>query len=405
MRGIKFAILFILLSINLFSQPDISGYLKFFSYLNIYGQNKYFFEKNGSRLQLKLSASSHKASFFSSFNIDAYKGRKEDVNLNPVEFYIDLDFSPLKLRIGRQFVFWGKNEWGSPEDVIIPWDYQNITSEIEDYRIPLTMVQGIMEVKGVRFQAILNPLFSPNKISFQSTPFIKFEREELPEKKLSNSEFGGKLSFNIKGWDVSLSGWKGFDKFPSLYFSFDPVERIPVVSPKFKRFKMVGFDIEKIWGSYGIKGEFSYNMTEDKDGKNIFIKNPHLKFLVGFDWLPAEKLNLQIQYLREELLKFNPQDETKDWLKMGFPPKVPEKIIDYSVLIARWNPSDFTSFQLVNVRNLKSKDWLGLLLGTHEIQDALKFTGGFVVFHGEKGTTFGNLKDSSRFFIELKYSF
>lgn len=390
---------------SLFSQPDISGYLKFFSYLNVSGGNRYFFEKNGTRLQLKLSSSLSKASFFSSFNIDTYSGRKEGISLNPIEFYMDLNLSPLNLRIGRQFVFWGKNEWGSPEDVIIPWDYENITSEIEDYRIPLTMIQGILEVKGTRLQAIFNPVFTPNKISFSSTPFLKFEKEELPEKKISNSEWGGKFSFNIKGWDISLCGWNGFEKFPSLYFSFDPVERIPKATPEYHRLKMLGFDMEKTWGSYGIKGEFSYNQTEDKDGKNIFIKNPHWKFLAGFDWLPTEKLNLQIQYLREELLKFNPEEEKMEWLRRGFPPKIPEKIMDYSVLIARWNPSDFISLQLVNVRNLKSKDWLGLFLGSYEIQDALKLTGGFVLFQGEKGTTFGNLKDSSRSFIELKYSF
>ncbi len=406
MRKLKISLLFSLLfNLNLFAQPDISGYIKFLSYINISGGNKYFFERNGTRLQLKFSASSGIASFLSTINIDAYKGRKEDILLNPVEFYIDLNLNLLKLRIGRQFIFWGKNEWNSPTDVIIPWDYENISSEIDDYRIPLTMIQGIAEFKGIKIQGVFNPIFTPNRLSFQSTPFIQFEKEELPEKKISNSEFGGKLSFNIKGWDFSFTSLNGFDKFPSVYFSFDPIHKILKATPKYERFKMSGFDLEKMWGSYGLKGEFSYNQTEDKDGKNIFIKNPHLKFLFGFDWLPTEKLNLQIQYLREELMKLNIEEEKIGWLKIGAPPKIPEKTTDYGVVIARWNPSDYSSLQLVNVRNLKSKDWLGLLLGTYEIQDALKFIGGFVLFQGKKGTTFGNLKESSRFFLELKYSF
>jgi hypothetical protein len=406
MRKLKFIILlFLIFSLNLFSQPDISGYLKFLSYLNIYGENKYLFERNGTRLQLKLSASSGKASFFTSVNIDAYKGSKEGLGINPVEFYIDLNLDFLKLRVGRQFVFWGKNEWNSPTDVIIPWDYENISSEIEDYRIPQTMIQGTGEFKGVRIQGIFNPVFTPNVISFQSTPFLQFEKEELPEKKISNSEFGGKIAFNKKGWDISLSFWDGFEKFPSIYFSFDPLQRILKGTPKYHRLRMLGFDMEKTWGSYGLKGEFSYNRTEDKDGKNIFIKNPHLKYLFGFDWLPTEKLNLQIQYLREELLKLNIETENQEWMKLQIPPKIPEKVTDYGVIITKWNPSDFVSFQLVNVRNLKSKDWLGLLLGSYEVQDALKLIGGLVLFEGKKGTTFGNLKDSSRFFLELKYSF
>lgn len=406
MRKLKIFLLFIFLfNLNLFAQPDISGYVKFLSYINISGENKYFFERNGTRLQLKISSSVGMASFFSSINMDAQKGRKEEISLNPVEFYIDLNIQPLKFRIGRQFVFWGKNEWNSPTDVIIPWDYENISSEIEDYRIPQTMINGIAEVKRIKIQGVFNPIFTPNKISFQSTPFIKFEKEELPEKRISNFEFGGKISFNIKGWDFSFSSWNGFDKFPSIYFSFDPIQKILKATPKYERLKMFGFDLEKMWGSYGLKGEFSYNQTEDKNGKNIFIKNPHIKFLIGFDWLPTEKLNLQVQYLKEELLKLNIEEEKIEWLKIGAPPKIPEKIIDYGVVIARWNPSDYSSLQLVNVRNLKSKDWLGLLLGTYEIQDALKFISGFVLFKGKKGTTFGNLKESSRFFLELKYSF
>lgn len=406
MKKLKFIIISLLIfCLNLSSGPDISGYVKFLSYVNIYGENKYLFERNGTRLQLKFSASSGKASFFSSVNIDAYKGRKEELSLNPVEFYIDLNLYSLKLRVGRHFIFWGKNEWNSPTDVIIPWDYENISSEIEDYRVPQTMIQGMGEFKGIRIQGIFNPVFTPNKISFQSTPLLQFEKEELPEKKISNSEFGGKIAFNKKGWDISFSFWDGFDKFPSLYFSFDPIQRVIKATPKFHRLKVLGFDMEKTWGSYGFKGEFSYNRTEDKEGKNIFIKNPHLKFLIGFDWLPTEKINLQIQYLREELLKLNMEAESQEWLKFQIPPKIPEKTTDYGVIITRWNPSDFVSFQLVNVRNLKSKDWLGLLLGSYEIQDALKLIGGFVLFEGKKGTTFGNLKDSSRCFLELKYSF
>lgn len=406
MRKLKIFLLFILLfNLSLFAQPDIFGYVKFLSYINISGGNKYFFERNGTRLQLKFSSSLGMASFFSSININAYRGRKEEISLNPVEFYIDLNIRLLKFRIGRQFIFWGKNEWNSPTDVIIPWDYENISSEIEDYRIPQTMIQGIAEVKGIKIQGVFNPIFNPNRLSFQSTPFIQFEKEVLPEKKISNSEFGGKISFNIRGWDFSFSSWRGFDKFPSVYFSFDQIQKILKATPKYERLKMFGFDLEKMWGSYGLKGEFSYNQTEDKDGKNIFIKNPHVKYLIGFDWLPTERLNLQVQYLREELLKLNIEEEKIGWLKIGAPPKIPEKMADYGVIIVKWNPSDFLSFQLVNVRNLKSKDWLGLLLGTYEIQDALKFISGFVLFEGGKGTTFGNLKDSSRFFIELKYSF
>ncbi len=406
MKKLKISFLISLIfNLKIFAQPDISGYVKFLSYMNISGVNKYFFEKNGSRLQLKFSSSLGIASFLSTVNIDTYKGRKEDFSLNPVEFYIDLNLRPFKLRIGRQFIFWGKNEWNSPTDVIIPWDFENISSETEDYRVPLTMIQGIAEFKGIRIQGIFNPIFTPNKVTFQSTPFIYFEKEILPEKKISNSEFGGKISFNLKGWDLSLSAWNGFDKFPSVYFSFDPLQKIAKATPKYLRLKMFGFDMEKIWGSYGLKGEFSYNQTEDKDGKNIFVKNPHIKFLIGFDWLPTEKLNLQIQYLREELLRLNEEEEMLEWLKTGFPPKISEKITDYGVIIARWNPSDYVSFQLVNVRNLRSKDWLGLLLGSYEIQDALKIIGGAVIFEGSKGTTFGNLKESSRCFLELKYSF
>ncbi|MGQ9618390.1 MAG: DUF1302 family protein [Candidatus Aminicenantia bacterium] len=386
-------------------QPEISGYLKFMSYINILGENKYLFERNGTRLQLNFSSHAGNTSIHSTFNIDAYKGMEGKVSLNPVEFYIDYNAKQLKLRIGRQFIFWGKNEWSSPTDVIIPWDYENISSEIEDYRIPLTMIQGIAEFKGIKFQAVINPLFSPNKISLKSTPSIKFENEVLPEKKLSNSEFGVKLFSNIQGWDFSFSFWNGFDKYPSLFFSFDPAQHILKATPVYKRLRMLGFDFEKIWGSHGLKAELSYNQTEDRKGTNIFIKNPHMKYLLGAEWLPTEKLNFQIQYIREEILKLNPELESMEWMRIGAPPRIPEKITDYGLLILRWNPGDFTSFQIVNVRNLKSKDLLGLLLANYEIQDSLKIVGGFVIFEGKKGTTFGNLKDSSRFFIELKYSF
>ena len=217
---IKYIIIIILLLpiITAGQSFNTSGYLKFFAHPNL--NKPYPFDRLGTRLQLKFSGSySDKADFFSAldFNLEetkikesANEPRSAGMQIYPVETYIDFYLSDIDIRIGNQFIFWGKTDWINPTDNINPWNYKNISAEIEDYRIPVTAVKvDYYFLNNWTLESVWVPHFLPNKIPFNfpdSIAHLPVETSNvLPQNKFANSEFGFRLSSRIFNIDYSLS--------------------------------------------------------------------------------------------------------------------------------------------------------------------------------------------------------
>ena len=58
-----------------------------------------------------------------------------DVWHNVLDGAVYLHKGFLDLSVGKQYVFCGQTDWVNPTDLFTPWDYVNISSELEDYRV------------------------------------------------------------------------------------------------------------------------------------------------------------------------------------------------------------------------------------------------------------------------------
>ncbi|MDQ7065354.1 MAG: hypothetical protein Q9P90_14050, partial [candidate division KSB1 bacterium] len=119
-----------------------SGYVKFFAHPNL--NSPYLLDRYGTRVQMALSHTvSNRANFYAAFNFNLEENRTTGLapeprsaitEIFPVEAYLDLHWENADLRLGKQFIFWGRADWVNPTDNITPWDFVNITAELEDYR-------------------------------------------------------------------------------------------------------------------------------------------------------------------------------------------------------------------------------------------------------------------------------
>ncbi len=398
---------------------QLGGYVKFFAHPNL--NKPYPFDRLGSRIQLKLQGPfAPRASFFAAldFNFEETQvtggfdePRSKGMAVYPVEAYVDLFFSKLDLRLGKQFIFWGKTDWINPTDNINPWDYVNIAAEIEDYRIPVTAAKADLYLGKFDLEAVWVPRFQPHKIplhlpdSINGLPVIH-QPTAYPANELGNSQFGFRLLSSFSAIDFSLSYFHGFDQNPTIYWSFQPRERTFSTLITYKPYQVFGADFVTTRGKFAFKGEGAYFLTEDRDGRNIFIKNPYLQYVLGIDYNATNSLTLNGQFIQTIRFKYDREYEISQREAWHMPTdNIPEQFVNSISLRGQYQVSDFVNVQVISVVNLKDYDYFLLPILNYSYSDGVNIYAGATLFEGPSRSTFGRNKAYSRAFVEVKYSF
>jgi len=410
------ALMALLLPVGAFAQNiEWGGYVKFFAHPNL--NSPYPFDRLGSRIQLMVNNSfSDKAAFYAALDFNYEETGREpgdvrSMSIYPVEAYIDLFFSKVDVRVGKQFIFWGKTDWINPTDNINPWDYKNISAEVEDYRIPLTALKADVYLGPFDLQAVVVPRFTPHLLSMETPDMMGiFPVRELnpllPENKLANAEFGFRLQSSLFNTDYSLSYYNGYDKFPTLRMSFNPPGGEFLAQTEYNPYQVFGADFVKTFNKFALKGEGAYFLTDDRNGRDVFVKNPHLKYVVGADYNGFTDLTLNLQFVQTVLFKFDRDYEEAVYREMGMPQyKIPDKYTQSLSGRVQYQVGDFTSFQLITVVNLKDWDYFILPILNYGFMDGVNIYGGATIFGGPEDSVFGRNKKISRAFVEVKYSF
>ncbi len=381
----KFLVL--LFTISVIYGGEFKGYMKFYAHQSLV--QPYDFTRFGSRLQLNLKKGLGKVDFFSSLDFDLRAGREQNRGLSiyPVEAYITFHWENADLRLGRQFIFWGKTDWINPTDNITPWDYTNITAEIEDYRIAVDAAKLDWYFGSSSLELVLVPYFKPNNLGEE----IPGATEELPEQKPENWQEGLRFSSQVYGLNFSLSYWRGFDLYPSVV----PDMRTGGLKITHPRQQVFGADFDYALGSFVLKGEGAYFLTEDREGTNPLVKNPYLYYVMALEWAGVENLTLDIQFIEKRVLKWHEE-------LMG---PYEDKITRSASVVLSYKREGYWKLQFISVYNFRDRDYFLLPIFTYEIADGVNLYLGATIFRGPENSPFGRLKNSTRYFLEAKYSF
>ncbi len=380
-------LLILAFGLSLLWAGQFRGYMKFYAHQQLV--EPYGFSRLGSRLQLNLKESMGRVDFFSSMDFDLQAGREENrgLRLYPVEAYITFHWENADLRLGRQFIFWGKTDWINPTDNITPWDYTNITAEVEDYRIAVDAAKLDLYYGDSSLELVLVPFFKPNNLGMS----IPGATEEKPEQKPENWQEGMRFSSGFYGFNFSLSYWRGFDLYPSVV----PDMETGGLKITHTRQQVFGADFDYAFGSLVIKGEGAYFLTEDREGTNPLVKNPYLYYVLALEWAGGTNLTLDLQFIEKRVLKWHE----------GLMSPYEEKLSRSASLVFTYKKEGYWKIQLISVYNFKDRDYFLLPIFTYEIADGVNLYLGATVFHGPEDSPFGRLHDASRYFLEIKYSF
>ncbi len=319
------------------------------------------------------------------------------------EGYIQYEWEYFDLRAGRQIIIWGNGDGFQVTDIVSPRDYsQFLANDFDDMRIPVDAFKLRGMAGAFTLETVFIPVFSPAIVPLcesgngSEVPWARelpsgltLNDEVVPEKKLSNSELGAKLSLRNSFFDFSLLSFYGWNDQPLMIFSGTQV------TPVYKREKKFGCDVTIPMGDFICRGEGVFSTDSWFMLSNVFenpVKKKTGEYLLGLDWNPGNNWSVSAQLY-------------------GF------SIMDYDESISQDKHTLYGTFSLnkslfretlhlyfIVFTGLKHGDVYGRLSFDYSLNDSLKLTAGYDLFAGDEGN-FGEYRDMDQVFVKAGFFF
>lgn len=198
-----------------------------------------------------------------SFSSSTEKAYRTNFSLKDMirELYIDINYDPATIRIGRQQVVWGEAVGLRITDVINPQDFREfILDDYIDRRIPLWMLKTEYNAGDLSIESLFIPDFEPNIPARQGsewetesspassgTTIIKNSSKE-PDDGFKNSEWGLRLSYYLGGWDIAANYFYSWNDGPVPSTVTDQLNNTKTISPEYNRIHNIGFTFNNAFG-------------------------------------------------------------------------------------------------------------------------------------------------------------
>ena len=255
------------------------------------------------------------------------------------EAYFDYNGGSFAIRAGRQIAAWGKADSIQIADILCPQDNSSlIASNYKESRLGIDALRLSFIQNSMQLDAYWIPFFTPSTLPLaKGNPlnpisFPKFYEGyelfspktwsdfDLPEKKLSNSEYALRLSSYFSKFDLSLYGFYGWEDTP--FFEYEPNftgeyedEDFSSINLRggYKRLLMFGADAAIPFGVFVFRLETAffpgrYIQTTAEHQKSCMLsgskldsalKRNQIVGLVGFDWDAGGGWSVMAQYVAD----------------------------------------------------------------------------------------------------------
>jgi hypothetical protein len=340
-----------------------------------------------------------------------------DVHLETGEGFFDLReawlfYRPadrVDLKAGRQVLTWGTGDLLFIND-LFPKDFRSffIGRDEEYLKAPSDAVKLSLFSDAVSLDLVYTPRFDANRyidgsrISFfnPATGTITGRNHILntrvPDDWFEDDEVAARLHTNWRGYELAAYGYTGFWKGP---MGSDPVSGQAI----FPDLDVLGLSVRGNLGrGIGHTELGYYHSGDDSSGRDPYIANSELRFLVGYEQEIARETTLGLQYYLERMQDY---DRYRDSLPAG----APERDHNRHVVTVRLTWLALQQDLRLSVFNFYSpSDEDGYLRAgaNYRLDDNWSLSGGVNLFYGdEKYTFFGQLENNSNVYTAIRYGF
>lgn len=330
--------------------------------------------------------------------------------------FVDLSFSPVRLRLGRQQIVWGEALGQFFADAINPKDLREfLLPDFDDVRIPVWAVdlqyhflpQSRIEAVAV-FDPTVDRLAQPGADFAFALPFdpqgaqIILLPDQRPSHRESLPSGGVKLSTLIKGWDLSLFYHTGPDHEPALSksVSTDPATGATVLTlqPIHRRIHQQGITFSKSVEPVVVRGEFTNVAGHFFNAKDVtrnegLTRGDQFRYVLGLDYSIGGRVDMNAEFQQELLLSSRNKisdPSHRSWLFFHFQAGLlHEKLVP----------------QLLFVIGLERGDTRISPRLSYQIANPVTLTIGADLFSGSARGLYGQFDAADRIFMNTKYHF
>jgi hypothetical protein len=205
------------------------------------------------------------------------------------EAYAGISTNSIDLFLGEQIVSWGRTDGFNPTNNITPNNYFFFSANPNDQKIPNFMMKADIRFSPqVDWEIIAIPIYRASMYRydlFDMGANVSFVDAVLPDKTFRNSTMATKLNFELSGIGFSASWFRGYDPFYGFDLkSVDFSTGKPVITylPSFYLKNTIGLDFTLPIGTWILRGECAYNLTENDDHK-IYIPNDDIGYVAAIE--------------------------------------------------------------------------------------------------------------------------
>ncbi len=334
------------------------------------------------------------------------------------EFVVRFRGGPVEATFGKQFFAWGTADAYNPTDLINPYDYMDV---VDNEKIGVYSAAAWATAGPASLVFVVIPAFAPSRLPLPSgrwSPdpppgFVGIvDNREVPALTAANMQYAARARATVKGVDLSVSYYDGFEHLPVLRQSavnVAPGFALPRFTPVFARVKAPGIDFSTTYRKFEFHGEGSFRLVEANGRDDRF------QWIAGssytWDELPVrwmEQIVFTLEYAREEILSSR---ERSQIVELGTLPGLGELLSTRAfrnALAARivFKFNEETQLKLSGTLDLigSPSSYLQPKI-THKVTDALHAEAGLDCFTGSGQTFWGRWRHNARFFLLMKYFF
>ena len=356
-----------------------------------------------TRLRLEMRADYGEASLYSSMNLAYNSLLKDQTGAFLREAYFDYAGDFLEVKAGRQIVTWGVADGLRITDLISPMDYTEfMANDYDDIRVPVNAIDLKIPGEHVSAEVIFVPVpeyfvMPSGEDNPWTMPLPERTRMDLsgtPEKRLKNSEYGGRLRFFLENLDFSLTALHTFNKSPVTVASYNPQTDSVLIRGVYKPMNVFGGDVSIPMGEFVVRGEIAEYFDEPIAFSNSggYLLRNTLNALVGIDWYAGNNWTFMAQYMHKFVGRYREKLGIEEHSSM-VTARISKELLN--------NTLKFSLYGMLDVDNLgyyvrSAADYL--------LSDQITVSFGADGFGGKRGT-FKTYKKKTQIWAKGKYFF
>ncbi len=385
-----------------------SGYARNYTGLLLTENHEYAIIQNTFNLNVEQS----KDKVFFKVNPYIYHYPNQDMEIGLREAYMDIYFSSVDLRIGKQQIIWGKADGVFITDIVSPKDLSEfLLRDFDEIRMGITSLKANYYIGNNTFEFVWVPYFSSTQMpddnsiwfpqmDFPAPPVFDYSQKDV-EAKLENSEIFAKFSALTSAIDFEIMCGYMWDDDPTMHITktIDPQTfqlTDLTVTPRHHRLGLAGSSFSTTLGGFVLRGEGAYYNgkyfnSKDPTLTDGVVKKNYLHYLIGMDYTLWD-IKLSFQFIQQAILDYDEyinNDEHENTM---------------TILASKDFFRETLRLELFSYIGLYNSDALIRPKITYDLADGFEILLGANIFVGDEGN-FGQYDNNDMVYTKIKYSY